>query len=461
MTRGSSGRLVLTWFVVIGLLVVGCGQPAPPAQQGQPAGQSVPAASTPAGTSVDGRPAQLKIGIVTFLSGAAAAPFGIPARDAAEVLLEQLNAGNAPAPYNERGIAGVPIKVVYVDENGGTEKQVAELRRLVLDEKVDLVIGYISSGDCLAVAPVAEELKTLTVLFDCGTHQIFEEKSYKYVFRTAGHQMLDSVSLARYLAEVKKDVRSIAGINQNYAWGQDSWNAFRDSLLQLKPDVKVVTEQFPKLGAGEFSAEISALQSAKPDVIHSSFWGGDLESFIIQGSPRGIFERHTVAFSAGEPAMPRLGGDIPEGVIIGARGPHGALAPDNELNRWFKDVHVKKYKARPVYAAYHMSQAIFGVKAAYEKAFAANGKKWPSKDQVISALTGLEFDTPSGKIKMALGEGHQAVEEGVLATSGKLDSNTGEVQLLNVKRYPAECVNPPPGVKSADWIKGGFKGAKC
>ena len=51
-------------------------------------------------------------------------------------------------------------------------------------QNVDIVIGYISSGDCLAIAPVAEELKKLTILFDCGTPRIFEDASYKYVFRT-------------------------------------------------------------------------------------------------------------------------------------------------------------------------------------------------------------------------------------------------------------------------------------
>ena len=32
---------------------------------------------------------------------------------------------------------------------------------------------------------------------------------------------------------------------------------------------------------------------------------------------------------------------------------------------------------------------------------------------------------------------------------------------MEVKFYPAECVNPPEGVKSVDWINGGMKGAKC
>ncbi len=56
----------------------------------------------------------------------------------------------------------------FLDEAGGTTKQVTEYRNLV-QRDVDLVIGYISSGDCLAVAPVAEELKKLTMFFDCGT----------------------------------------------------------------------------------------------------------------------------------------------------------------------------------------------------------------------------------------------------------------------------------------------------
>ena len=60
-----------------------------------------------------------------------------------------------------------------------------EYRDLVERQKVDVVIGYISSGDCLAVAPVAEELKKLTIFFDCGTPRIFEDAAYKYVFRTA------------------------------------------------------------------------------------------------------------------------------------------------------------------------------------------------------------------------------------------------------------------------------------
>src|SRR5262245_47291105 len=75
-------------------------------------------------------PAPIKIGIVTFLTGPAAAPFGIPGRNAAEILIENLNAGKLPAPYDQVGFGGAKIEGKYVDEAGSTAQQVTEYRNL-------------------------------------------------------------------------------------------------------------------------------------------------------------------------------------------------------------------------------------------------------------------------------------------------------------------------------------------
>ena len=246
-------------------------------------GCAIAAAAFAATPAVAQQAGTLKLGIVTFLSGGAAGPFGVPARNAAELTVEALNAGTLPAPYATKGINGLNIETVIVDEAGGTTKQVTEYRNLVQRQNVDAVIGYISSGDCLAIAPLADELKKITIFFDCGTPRIFEDASYKYLFRTGPHATMDNVAAARYLLARKSDVKVVAGINQNYAWGQDSWNDFKASMLSLKPGVKIATEQFPKLAAGQYGAEISALLVENPDVIHSSFWGGDMEAFVLQG----------------------------------------------------------------------------------------------------------------------------------------------------------------------------------
>ena len=403
--------------------------------------------------------AKLKIGIVTFLSGGAAGPFGVPARNGAELTVEALNAGTVPAPYNTKGIAGAQIETVIIDEAGGTTKQVTEYRNLVQRQNVDLVIGYISSGDCLAIAPLAEELKKLTVFFDCGTPRIFEDGSYKYLFRTGAHATMDNVAAARYLLDIGAKVGSVVGINQNYAWGQDSWNDFKAAIQTLKPDAKILTEQFPKLGAGQYGAEISALLVANADVIHSSFWGGDMEAFVLQARSRGLFENRRVVLTAGETGMYRLGAQMPDGVVIGGRGPHGIFARSSALNDWFRKAYAERYQAPPTYPAYKMVQAILGVKAAYEKASGSTAKL-PTDEQVIKAFEGLEYDTPSGKVGMKLGKGHQAIQETAYGLF-KFDKATGQATISDIRYYAAECVNPPEGAKSEEWIKSGFKGAKC
>ncbi len=397
---------------------------------------------------------EVKMGIVTFLSGGAAGPFGIPARNAAELIIQAINKGQLPGSYSSVGLAGATIKPIYVDE--ASKQKVADYKKLVQKDGVDLVVGYISSGSCKAIAPVAEEEKKLTVLFDCGTPQIFEDIVTKpnYVFRTAAHATMDNVAAAKYVLDSKAISSSFAGINQNYAWGQDSWRDFSASMNVLKKESKSVSEQFPKIFAGQYGSEISALLTKKPDVVHSSFWGGDMEALVIQGGGRQLFSRSTVILTTGETAMQRLGPQMPDGTIIGARGPNGPLAADSELNNWFKKAYFDRFGSLPTYPSYHMAQAILAVKAATDKA--------GSTDQAstISSLKGLEFDSPSGKVSMSLSDGHQASQETAYGTY-KFDKATGKGTLVNIKRYSATCVNPPAGVKSLDWIKSGFKGAVC
>jgi len=415
----------------------------------------------------------IKVGFVTFLSGPAAGPFGVPAKVAAEAIVESLNAGKAPAPYQSKGMGGLPIEMVIIDEAGGATKQVSEYRTLVQRQDVDVVIGYIGSGDCLAVAPVAEELKKLTVLLDCGTPRIFEDASYKYVFRTRPHATMDAVAATLYLLDNRPAVKRVSGINQNYAYGQDSWNDFEATIKTLKPAVEIISSQMPKFGAGQYGAEISALISSTPDVIHSSLWGGDLEAFMLQAQPRDLFKSSQLVLVAGEPYLHRLPGKIPDGTIVGARGTNGVFAQDSPLKRWLVDVYKAKANLEPNYPAYSTAQAFLGLKAAYEKAMrdkigsaipmgaAKNVKEEmekayspPNQEEIIAAFEKLTFDSPSGKVRMALGKGHQAV----MGTAyGTTRFENGVVRVGNIKYYDAERVTPPEGVTSLDWIKSGFK----
>lgn len=399
----------------------------------------------------------LKIGFVTFLSGPGAATFGKASRGGAEVLVDALNAGKVPEPYAQRGFGGTPLQLVIIDEAGASTKQVTEYRNLVQRHKVDFVIGYISSANCLAVAPVADELERLTIFFDCGSPRLFEENRYKHVFRTRATMVMDAVGAAMYLAETRPDLRTVAGINQNYAYGQDSWRDFEAALKVLRPEVKVVVSHMPKFGAGQYGAEISALAQARPQVIHSSFWGSDLDSFLAQARPRGLFRDSQLVLVAAEPHLDRMAGILPDGTILGARGPVGVFAPDVPLNRWFKAAYRERLGVDPAYVAYSPVLALLGLKAAYEKAQADNGGKRPSQAQIMAALKGSSFDSPAGRVDMALHDGHQAVQGTVYGMTKTVD---GKITMVNVRHYPVEKVQPPEGMTSGEWIRSGMKAAK-
>ncbi|MBS3809163.1 MAG: ABC transporter substrate-binding protein, partial [Desulfobacterales bacterium] len=87
----------------------------------------------------------LKVAVVSFLTGPASGPFGVPGNNAFKLCADQIN--------KEGGIAGRKIELKSYDEAGGTDSQVKLARKLILSEEVDVILGYISSADCKAILP--------------------------------------------------------------------------------------------------------------------------------------------------------------------------------------------------------------------------------------------------------------------------------------------------------------------
>jgi branched-chain amino acid transport system substrate-binding protein len=403
-----------------------------------------------------------KIGIVTFMSGPAAESQGIPAWKSAEMLAKELNAGALPKPYDTVGIGGMQVEVTSMDEAGSTTKQVQDLRNGYERDGFDAIVGYTSSSNCLAVSPVAEEMKKLLILYTCGSPRVFEEGKYQYVFRNTAHATMDNVALAFYVRDRKIPAGEIAAINPDYAYGRDNWRDFSLSIQKLEPSVKIKSELWPKLGAGQYGTEISSLMQANTPAYYSVLWGGDLQAFLLQAAPRGLLKdgRHLIVPDA-QHVMQAMGNRMPENVITGARGEIGPFAAKSALNDWLLGA-IEKYMpgSVPQQSHYRMVQSILGLKAAVEKAMAANGGKRPTTEQIAAAMTGLQWESPSGLIKMALGDGHQAIQATAVGTT-RINPTTKAVEVADIEHFAAECVNPPPGIKAEDWISQGFPGAKC
>ncbi|WP_135467948.1 ABC transporter substrate-binding protein [Crenalkalicoccus roseus] len=390
------------------------------------------------------RPSELKIGITTFLSGPASV-FGVPGRQAADMLIEEIN--------REGGIGGVPLRAFYVDEAPGTDHLVGEYRRLVQSEGVHVMFASISSGSCLACTPLSDELRKTTVLWDCGTQRIFEEARHPFAFRTQGYGTPEILAPLLYLLQHRPDFRTLAVINQDYAWGRDSWELWKTAMDALKPGVRVVAELFPRFNSTDFSTEITRMLALRPDVILSTSWGGELVTLIRQASERRLFERSLFVLPVAEASLPQLGRTMPAGQIIGARGDHWINHPeprDPQALRRFVEGYRQRTNEWPIYPCHHMAQAMWALRAAYKRAIEAKGGGWPNDQELAQAFRGLEFPTPTATITIR--EDGQGLEDQIVGLSSHGDRFPYAVPEKMIL-YPAANVSTPVGQKSTDWLR--------
>ena len=100
-----------------------------------------------------------------------------------------------------------------------------------------------------------------------------------------------------------------------------------------------------------------------------------------------------------------------------------------------------------------MAQSLLGLKMAYEKA-AKDGK--PNADAIAPRSRALEFEGPAGHVKMALGDGHQGITETAYGTY-RFNKQKQAPEIVDIIRYPAECVRSAAGRGSRKWIADGMK----
>jgi branched-chain amino acid transport system substrate-binding protein len=388
------------------------------------------------------KPKALRVAVVTFFSGSGTIS-GVPEANFAKMTIDEINKAG--------GVGGVPVEAQYVDESGGPAKVVTEFRQLAT-QHFDVVTGYISSGDCLAVAPVAEELHQLTIFSGCTTDALFEGHRYRYVFRVLPPTSSNAIAGAAYLLTEDPSVRTIAGINPDYAYGRDEWKYFTEAVHQFKPGVRAVGDLWPELFSGKYSSEISRLIALHPDAIYSSLWGGDLVAFIQQGLAQGLFQQTKLVFATVTEAGLEGLKVLPDGVIGGSNNtylfhPGPILHPD--LKRLI-DGYRARYGEYPITMyAYPTRNAFVVTKAGYTRALSQNGGRWPTAEQVAAALVGVHVNTELGPLDIRAD--HNAWYHEQYGTSVKTSQYPFAV-FNRVVDFPPMLIQAPVGTSADAWI---------
>jgi branched-chain amino acid transport system substrate-binding protein len=405
--------------------------------------------TAPGGTAT-GKPIPsepIKIGILTFFSGSNAV-VDVQIWWAAQMLAEKIN--------SEGGILGRKIELVQMDVGPNTDTCVQNYRKLVLENHVDLVTGDLASSNGLAVAPICEELKCPTIYLSTTTTHIFEDvdPKPKYLFRAGNYNTMEAVSCALHIKRHHPDVKRVAGINPDYAYGRDSWQMFVAALQKLLPQVEVVYEAWPPLGTTDFTSHITATLNAKPDVVFSVLYASDIVAFMKQAVGYGFFKQVPLFYNAlGYISFNMLTKDVcPEGLYFQARDYYFLWPPAEiwPIQGWFVPEFYNRWKQYPNIDAGQLYSAIDAYKRAVEKVYALTGE-YPTNEQIVEAMAGSSCVGPMG-YRTIRREDHQFLSPAPIGKSKH--SPDYPFVILDELEFiqPEECA-APPGVKSLDWIK--------
>lgn len=341
-----------------------------------------------AGLSAEPAAAQkpIRVGYPVILSGPGAL-IGEPSLKGAQMFVEEINA--------KGGVLGRKIELVVRDTKGNADEAVRIARDLILRENVDFLFGTLTSAEGPAVSPIAKENKIVFVVPVVKTDQLTApENLHPYVFRTTTNTTIEGRTAAEIMA--KWNVKRVATMSPDYAFGQDVTRAFVTHLKKIKPDVEIVDQQWPKLGEADYTPFINAQMAKKPDAVFSSLWGGHFVTFAKQAKPLRYFESVNSNFlGAGE------AGAIESAKSMGDDYPFGIWANSYDAFNWDAGPQAHKdYIARlRAYTKdeYPSSWPITGyigmqiLSAAIEKAGSTDSEK------VAKAMLDITVDTPIGK----------------------------------------------------------------
>src|SRR5579884_78513 len=163
------------------------------------------------------RAADIKIGFPIPLSGPTAV-YGKPILAGAELAVQEINA--------KGGVLGRKLQILSRDSK----------------DNVDFLLGTLTSAEAPAVSTVAKENK-IVFIAPASKSTILTDAAHihPYIFRLASNTDVEGLAGATEMAKFK-DVKTVATIAPDYAYGHDSATAFIAALKKIRPDIQIVDQ---------------------------------------------------------------------------------------------------------------------------------------------------------------------------------------------------------------------------
>ena len=282
----------------------------------------------------------VKIGFVGTFSGPTAV-MGKDMRDAFELALDHLG----------RKMGGLPVEVVYEDDQQKPDVGKQKTEKLVQSDHVNFLTGYIWSNVLLASLKSAADSQTFIISANAGPSQIAGELCSQWFFSTSWQAEQIPHAVSEYLDQ--KGVKSVFLMAPNYAAGKDVLAGFKASFKGA-----IVGEEYTRWPDQlDFSAELAKVRAAKPDAIFVFYPGAAGVQFVSQYVQAGLKPQIPLytAYLVDALSLPLL----KENAIGIAGAQHWVVDLPNEANKKFVADFRKAHNRHPTFYAAQAYDAAF------------------------------------------------------------------------------------------------------
>jgi len=330
----------------------------------------------------------IKIGFPIPLSGPTAV-YGEPILKGAELAVADINAAG--------GVLGRKLELLSRDSKANPAEAVRLARELIVRDGVEFLAGTLTSAETPAVSTIAKENKIVFVAPSAKTASLTDpEHIHPYIFRAASNTTIEGDAGAIVMARWT-DVKTVATIAPDYAYGHDAIAAFVAKLKQLRPDITIVDQQWPKLGESNFSPFITAQMSKHPDAVYCDEFAGDFVSFVKQATPLGYFTAIHNRLAAGGEV-----GSVDESTALGSAFPYGIWGNTYDPVIWDgpgqppAEIAFDKKVQKELGNQYGSSWAIQGYVVIAAIADGIRKAGTTDEAKVAAAMAGMTYQTPLG-----------------------------------------------------------------
>jgi ABC-type branched-subunit amino acid transport system substrate-binding protein len=247
------------------------------------------------GVSAQAQEKKIKIGVVFDLTGPLAGGGSELEYIGAKIMLDH---------YVKTGVEGYKVETIYADAQSKPDVAINESVRLLEQEKVDLVLGFFSSAQCVPVAARVEQLKKFLWMTTCISSAVFDGKNYKYVFRPQASGDQFGAMTMDFISHMSKekfgkdpaDLR-VAIIHEDGSYGVDVSKG--NELGAKKAGFQIVLKEGYSATAPDLSALVTKLKRARPDVIFHTGYNPDITLLLRQAREQGLKFGALVGHGAG------------------------------------------------------------------------------------------------------------------------------------------------------------------